>query len=362
MQTVKNISDIKYFLHQFETIDQSFDYSVKWTDLKMQTNFTSMPTFVADFHNCSVSTLPVLITEDRKMITNHVWPLISKYREKPHKVHKFFTQWDETIDIEMPPITKQFQDATWRYVWLPIDEYSAENPWHIWIDVISKFRLMEKRWATDFTKYIYILSNPSKYFDKVCKEFFPDVKYYVMPKNETWRFYHLVVPSMSNYQDGIISPHMPLWLRGMGNILYPGDDIKQTRKIFLTRRDAENRNITNQEQLLMALKGWETVTLEGLSMAEQVKLFKEASHVLAPHGAGLVNTIWCQPGTKIFELQHIDFIGKKVYPVLSKHLGLDHTVVLTESIKLGKTKPKNKKGKDMVDLQVDVQKLIRLLD
>ena len=39
MQTVQNISDIKYFLHQFEKIDDSYDYTVKWTDLKIQTNY-----------------------------------------------------------------------------------------------------------------------------------------------------------------------------------------------------------------------------------------------------------------------------------------------------------------------------------
>ena len=49
----------------------------------------------------------------------------------------------------MPPITEQF-NGTWQYVWLPIDEYSAENPWHIWIDIVSKFRLIEKRWSTNF--------------------------------------------------------------------------------------------------------------------------------------------------------------------------------------------------------------------
>jgi len=361
MQTVQNISDIKYFLHQFEIIDDSYDYHVKWADLRLKYDFTSMPTFVADFHNCSVTSLPLLVTEDRKLITNHVWPLISKYREKPHKVHNQFTKWDDKVDIYLPPITKQFHDATWLYVWLPIDEYSAENPWHIWIDVISKFRLLEKRWATDFTKYVYILSNPSKYFDKVMKELFPEIKYYVMPKDETWRFYHLVVPSMSNYEDGILSPHMPKWLRGLGNVLCP-DQPKQNKKIFLTRKDASNRNITNQEQLLMSLKGWQTVTLDGMTLSEQVKLFKQASHVLAPHGAGLVNTLWCQPGTKIFELQHIDFIGKKVYPVLSKHLDLEHNVILTKTKKISGTKPKNKKGKDMVDLEVDIQNLIRLLD
>ena len=361
MQTVENISDIKYFLHQFDVIDDSYEYYLKWADMKMDVKFTSMPTFVADFHNCSVSNLPVLITEDRKMLTHHLWPLISKYRNKPQKVHKFFDKWEEKVDIQMPPITKQFQDATWTYVWLPIDEYSAENPWHVWIDIISKFRLLEKRWATDFTKYVYILSNPSKYFDKVAKELFPELRYYVMPKNETWRFYHLVVPSMSNYEDGIITPHMPLWLRGLGNVLCR-NNIKQTRKIFLTRKDADNRNISNQDQLLMALKGWETITLDGMSLKDQIEIFRGASHVLAPHGAGLVNTIWCQPKTKVFELQHKDFIGKKVYPVLSKHLDLDHTVVLTDSIKLKQNKPKNKKGKDMVDLKVDIKHLIRLLD
>jgi len=361
MQTVQNISDIKYFLHQWDIIDDSYDYNVQYSNLNPVTNFTSMPTFVADFHNCSVASLPVLITEDRKMITNHVWPLISKYRDKPKKVHNFFTKWADTIEINMPPITKQFQDTTWKYVWLPIDEYSANNPWHIWIDIVSKFRLLEKRWATNFTKFIFILSNPSKYFDKVATEFFPELKYYVMPKNETWRFYHLVVPSLSNHTDGIISPNMPKWLRRLGNVVVPGQP-KPTRKIFLTRKDAENRNISNQEQLVLALKGWEQVTLDNLTLTEQVKIFKEASHILSPHGAGLVNTLWCQPGTKVIELQHKKFIDKKVYPILSYHLGLHHKVYLAKAKKINKAKPKNKKSKDMVDLEINIPELIKLLD
>ena len=254
MQTVQNISDIKYFLHQWDIIDDSYDYNVQYSNLNPVTNFTSMPTFVADFHNCSVASLPVLITEDRKMITNHVWPLISKYRDKPKKIHNFFTKWADTIEINMPPITKQFQDTTWKYVWLPIDEYSAENPWHIWMDIVSKFRLIEKRWSTNFEKYIFILANPSKYFEAICKEFFPDLEYRVMPKNETWRFAHLVVPSLSNHRDGILTPHMPPWIRYLANLIV-GEDIKPSRKIFITRKDAMNRNIKNQNELLMALKG-----------------------------------------------------------------------------------------------------------
>lgn len=360
MQTVQNINDIKYFTQQWEIIDESFSYDVISGPNNSKLNYTTMPTFVADFSNCSVNSLPVLITEDRKIITNHVWPLISKYRVKPHKVHNVFEQWGEQVKVSMPPITQQF-NGTWKYVWLPIDEYSAENPWHIWIDVISKFRLVEKRWSTNFEKYVFILSNPSKYFDKVCEVFFPDLKYVVMPKNETWRFSHLIVPSMSNYNDGILSPNMPAWLRHLANLVIK-DEIKATRKVLITRKDAQNRNIKNQQDLLLALKGWESVTLEDLSIQDQVKTFVTASHVLSPHGAGLTNCLWMRPGTKVYELTHKAFSTKKVYPVLSHCLNLEHTVVLCETENIEGIKPKNKKSKDMVDLKIDIEHLLKILD
>jgi len=360
MQTVQNIQDIKYFTQQFDIIDPSYDYKIHWKKYKTMMQFTSLPTFVSDFSNCSVNTLPVLVTEDRKLVTNHVWPLISRYRDKPHKVHDIFSEWGEKVDIHMPPITEQFH-GNWKYVWLPIDEYSAENPWHIWIDVVSKFRLIEKRWSTNFEKYIFILSNKSSYFEKICKTFFPDLRYYVMPKNETWRFQHLIVPSMSNHNDGILTPHMPKWIRHLCNLVRD-KSVKPHRKIVITRKDATNRNIQNYEQMVMALKGYETINLENLSIPDQVKTFAEATHIVAPHGAGLTNLLWCKPKTKVVELTHKAFFGKKVYPVLSHHLDLDHTVLICDTVPIKGVKPKNKKLKDMVDLKIDTNKLIELLD
>ena len=114
--------------------------------------------------------------------------------------------------------------------------------------------------------------------------------------------------------------------------------------------------------MLLALKGWEQITLENLTLTEQVQIFKEASHILSPHGAGLVNTLWCQPGTKVIELQHKKFIGKKVYPILSQHLGLEHKVYLAKSKPINKAKPKNKKSKDMVDLEINIPELLKYLD
>jgi capsular polysaccharide biosynthesis protein len=154
---------------------------------------------------------------------------------------------------------------------------------------------------------------------------------------------------------------MPSWIRHLGNLV-KDKDTKAHRKIIITRENAQNRNIQNKEQMLMALKGWQTVDLDTMSIKEQVQTFAEATHIVSPHGAGLTNLLWCEEGTKVYELTHEAFFGKKVYPVLSKHLGLRHTVILCDTVPIKGPKPKNKKSKDMVDLKIDVPKLIELLD
>ena len=360
MPTVKNIDSLKYFLNRFPTIDPGFDYTVNYHK-SIHSKFSSLPTFVAEFFDCKTHSCPLLITNENHMITNHVWNLTHQSRNKPQKTHGLWNNWADVIQIKLPPVTKHFNE-TYTYVWLPIDEESANNPWHVWIDMVSKFRLIEKRWSAMFSKYIFVLPNPSRYLDKIVKEFFADLKYMVMPKNETWQFKHLIVPSMSNHQDGIITPHLAPWTRALKNILKVDSDRK--RKIFVTRNDAKTRKLLNAEKLMMALKGWETVTLEDLPIKEQVKCFAEASYVISTHGAGLANLLWCEPGTKVIEIQDPKMLHKKVYPILSHHLGLKHEVYVAKTvpIKTGDKKPKGTKKWQMVDLEVDVTDLIRHID
>jgi len=352
--SVKNINSLKYFLDRWETVDQGYNYQVDY-HANADSSFTSLPTFVAEFNNCSVNSCPVLVTEDQHLITNHVWNLTHKSRNKPQKTHGLWTTWGDTVDLEMPAVTKQFNEEH-KYVWLPIDEDSTANPWHILIDVISKFRLVEKRWSTAFTKYVFILANPSTYFDKIAKELFPELKYYVMPRGEAWKFKHLIVPSLSNHTDGVLTPHLAPWLRhfkGKYEKLH-----KPNRKIYIER--VLTRKIKNQEELLLALKGWESVRLETMSIADQIKTFSEASHILAPHGAGLVNLLWCQEGTRVTEIQDIGMVHKKVYPVLSHTLNLNHDVyvVPTVPMQIAGNKPKGTKKWQMVEFKINIPELL----
>jgi hypothetical protein len=364
MQTVKNITSIKYFLDRFDTVDPEYSFDIKYHPRAPKTHFNSLPTFIAEFNNCSVHTLPLLVTEDDHLITDHVWPLLHKYKHKPQKIHRLWDTWGETINLKLPPITKQFDEA-YVYVWLPIDEKSANNPWHIWIDVISKFRLLEKRGVTDFSKFIYILSTPSAYFNKVANEVFPDLKYYVMSKNDVWRFKHLLVPSMSNHNDGVTTLHLAPWLRHFKG-LFGYKTLRPNRKIFISRENAKTRKLINADELLMAIKGWEIIKLEEMNIKDQFKTFAEATHVLATHGAGLVNLLWCNEGTKVIEIQDTKMLHKKVYPLLSHNLGLKHELYLAKTVPVntkGREKPPGvKRLSDLINFKIDVQKLIRHLD
>ena len=95
-----------------------------------------------------------------------------------------------------------------------------------------------------------------------------------------------------------------------------------------------------------------------MDIKQQVECFSNASHILSPHGAGLINLLWCQPKTKVIEIQHRAFLEKKVYPILSHHLRLDHEVFVAETEKVEGPKPKNKKMKDMVNFRLNINELI----
>jgi capsular polysaccharide biosynthesis protein len=75
-------------------------------------------------------------------------------------------------------------------------------------------------------------------------------------------------------------------------------------RLYLTREHARRRRVTNESVLWPVLEaaGFAKVALENLSWAEQINAFRQAKMVVAAHGAGLANLVFCQPGTKVVEL------------------------------------------------------------
>ncbi|NEP40470.1 MAG: DUF563 domain-containing protein, partial [Okeania sp. SIO2H7] len=100
---------------------------------------------------------------------------------------------------------------------------------------------------------------------------------------------------------------------------------RKNERIYISRRLASKRRIINEEEVVSLLEkfGFISVTLESMSIAEQALCLANAKVVVGPHGAGLTNLLFCQPGIKVIEI-----FSKKstidIYWLLSNICGLDH--------------------------------------
>jgi capsular polysaccharide biosynthesis protein len=100
--------------------------------------------------------------------------------------------------------------------------------------------------------------------------------------------------------------HTPIIRRIVDKILHTvgfTEPVKRYRKLYV-RRGRRYRGLVNEEEIEAKLRSldFEICNPEGLSIKEQIRMFREATLVVAPTGAGLTNLVWCQSGAKALVL------------------------------------------------------------
>jgi len=77
-----------------------------------------------------------------------------------------------------------------------------------------------------------------------------------------------------------------------------------SRKIFVSRKDGAYRFILNEDEIFALFEplGFVRYELSKMTIEEQISLFQNAEIVVGEHGAGLVNLLFCKPGTVVIEL------------------------------------------------------------
>lgn len=75
-------------------------------------------------------------------------------------------------------------------------------------------------------------------------------------------------------------------------------------KIFISRKDASYRQILNEDEIFALFEplGFVRYALSDLSLLEQAMLFRSIDCVVAAHGSGLANILFCKKNTKIIEI------------------------------------------------------------
>ncbi|OZH51386.1 hypothetical protein AFK68_31440 [Hydrocoleum sp. CS-953] len=128
-------------------------------------------------------------------------------------------------------------------------------------------------------------------------------------------------------------------------------------RIYISRSRALKRRVVNEEAVVNLLEkfGFQTIILESFSIEEQALYLANAVVVIAPHGAGLTNILFCNPGTKIIEFFAPEYI-LVCYWLISNICGLEHYHLIGEQFDDNFSgKPVNK------DICVDLQKLLNLM-
>jgi len=101
-------------------------------------------------------------------------------------------------------------------------------------------------------------------------------------------------------------------------------EFSKKNKIYISRRYS-SRSFANESRLEIELykRGFKIVFLEQLKFRDQIVLFQNASVVIAPHGAGLANLVWCPSKTIIIEI-FTSNVFNDCFTRLSSILGCDH--------------------------------------
>lgn len=116
-------------------------------------------------------------------------------------------------------------------------------------------------------------------------------------------------------------------VKTLRSLMRVGDNVpaEREKKVFwISRRDANSRAITWEEDLLVSYPDIQKLELSELTAEQTIQTFKEATHIIAPHGAGLSNIYLCSEATKILELFPVRDFFKPCYQRLACASNLAH--------------------------------------
>ncbi|MBG1245356.1 glycosyltransferase family 61 protein [Nostoc sp. NZL] len=140
----------------------------------------------------------------------------------------------------------------------------------------------------------------------------------------------LVVPSLPG-QTGNIPKWACDFLKTKILVNSSTEKVAKGNLIYISRDRAAFRRIINEDELVQFLNKFkfEVIFLEKISVAEQASVLSSASVIVAAHGAGLSNLVFCSPGTKIIELFSPNYVNG-CYWVLSNNMELDYYYLIGE--------------------------------
>lgn len=239
---------------------------------------------------------------------------------------------------------------------------SGHNYFHWMVDVLPRFELL-RRGGIDLTEIDWFwINSPDAAFQQetLHRLGIPTEKILASDRHPQIQAEQLIVPSFAGHL-GWLEPWALTFLRQQFLSL-ASPEIPHYERIYISRAHAHHRRLLNEGAVLDCLHalGFVSVELESLSLAEQIALFAHAKAIIAPHGGGLTNTIFCTPRTTIIEFFAPSYI-RHYYWVISQHLGLHHYFIQGKEIACAPIQNLMYPSPLMEDIWVDLDALQAML-
>lgn len=166
----------------------------------------------------------------------------------------------------------------------------------------------------------------------------------------------LIIPSLPG-EPGWPAPSVVRLLHEFTVPLYASSSAFGER-LYISRAKARRRLVSNEDVLWSQLErlSFTRVYLEDLTWAEQINAFRHARVIVAPHGAGLANLIFCRPETCVVEFFHRAYVNPCFWRLAALQ-GLDYRPVVDASLQ--SLRCEQKSGR--LDIEADVKTILNLV-
>jgi hypothetical protein len=309
--------------------------------LIMDRKYPCPNTFVATIPNGRVLDAGLVITPDNQLLDDVSINFGEPFEAKLAHVRREWT-WHSLTHIEGRVAVLSTAGAMLYYHWL--------------FQLLPRFELI-KRSGVDLRSIDYFLVNSAKapFQSESLKALEIDSRRVIESSDVHYlRATSLVVPSVP-----LSGGCFPNWMREFLRATFLASDSRQTqsttRRIYISRRAARYRRMLNDAEVSRLLEqfGFQVVEFETLSIREQAATMASADVIVAPHGGGLSNLVFCRPTTKVIEIFSPELVAGYFWK-LSSQLGLDYYYLLGKGTSLTTNADYAQSWDAHADIEVDL--------
>ena len=256
-------------------------------------------------------------------------------RERKPSVHQHLKQAFKDLLFSVRPYfsvrtyfkkTKKVNSAM-----ICVDEFSSGSYFHWLCDVVPRLELLTE---TEFKNELFLFP-PMKTLIAYRESLDPYEiqRVHFMKLDEKFKaqkvFSVTPVAPTGNYRPEIMQAIRKRFLT------YFAADIKpKRRKIWVSRQRAPKRTIVNEADLVPILHkhGWESMFMEDLTLADQVRLMAESTAIGGLHGAGLTNMLFMPAGGQVLEVRFRGDAHNNCYFSLASALEHEYWYLLADFV------------------------------